>query len=223
MSVILALDTSTEACSAALQVGQRRLERFELLPRGHAARILSMLDELLAEGGVSARDLSAISFCRGPGSFTGVRIACGVVQGIAYGLDLPVVPLSTLQVIAQGAARQADVRHVLAAIDARMGEVYWGAYVLEDGLMQLQGEERVAAAEAVPLPSGEDWYGAGTGWGSYGQVLGPRLDGRLRGVDGAALPRALDCLALAERALAQGRAVGAAAALPVYLRDKVTS
>jgi tRNA threonylcarbamoyladenosine biosynthesis protein TsaB len=221
-SKILALDTSTEACSAALAVGEQRLERFELLPRGHAARILSMLEELLAEAGLVAAELDALTFCRGPGSFTGVRIGCGVAQGIAYGLDLPVAPLSTLQVIAQGQARQAGAEQVLAGIDARMGELYWGQFVLQDGLMQPQGVELVAPAEAVPLPGEGRWHGAGTGWGAYGGALRARAGELLTAVDPQALPRALDCLPLAVGMLESGRTVTAEAALPVYLRDRVT-
>lgn len=223
MTVILALDTSTEACSAALQVGRRRIERFERLPRGHAARILGMLDELLEEAGIRRNALQAITFCRGPGSFTGVRIACGVAQGLAYGLDLPVVPLSTLQVIAQGAARAHGAERVLAAIDARMGELYWGGFELRDGLMHPVLAEAVGKADALELPREGHWLGAGTGWGVQGEVLAQRLGERLSGTEPERLPRALDCLALAQRELEAGRAVDAADALPVYLRDRVTS
>lgn len=222
MTVVLALDTSTEACSAALQIGARRIERFERLPRGHAARILGMLDALLEEAGVGRDALQAVAFGRGPGSFTGVRIACGVVQGLAYGLDLPVVPLSTLQLLAQGAARAHGAQRVLAAIDARMGELYWGGFELREGLMQPVLPETLGAADALPLPEGDGWLGVGTGWDAGGEILAQRLSGRLTAVRPQALPRALDCLPLAQRELAAGRAVDAMAALPVYLRDRVT-
>ena len=221
MPKILALDTSTEACSAAILVDGQIIERFAELPRGHAACVLGMVQDVLAEAGLGVTDLDAISFCRGPGGFTGVRIACGVVQGIAYGADLPVVPLSTLAVLAQGGWRAYRAEHVLAAIDARMGEVYFGAYRAVDGLMRLQGEELVASPEALPPAGGTGWYGIGTGWQAYGEQLRARL-GAPQAVY-PALPRAADCLPLAAAALAGGEAVAAEQALPVYLRDKVTS
>lgn len=221
MAKILALDTATEACSAALLCGPDVIERFEALPRGHAGRILGMLEEVLAEAGLTVSELDAIAFCRGPGAFTGVRIACGVVQGIAYGAELPVVPLSTLAVLAQGALREHGAQRVLAAIDARMGEVYVGEYRAVDGLMTLQGDEIVAAAEALAPMAGESWLGVGTGWAVHGEALRARLGARMAAYD--ALPRARDCLPLAVAALAQGQTVSAFEAVPVYLRDKVTN
>jgi len=218
---ILALDTTTEACSAALLIGGEARERYEVLPRGHAGRILAMLDELLAEAGVALTQLDAIAFCRGPGAFTGVRIACGVAQGAAFGADLPVVPLSTLQVLAQGAWREHGADAVLSAVDARMNEVYWGAYQLEQVLMAAVGEECLAAPGAVPVPAGAGWAGAGTGWGAYAAELAARC-GNVSPVYPRALPRALDCLPLAAAAWRDKRALPADQALPVYLRDKVT-
>lgn len=221
MPTILALDTSTEACSAALLVDDRRLERFEVLPRGHAGRILAMLDELLAEAGIALGRVDALSFCRGPGSFTGVRIGCGVAQGVAFGADLPVLPLSTLAVLAQGARRETGTDRVLAAIDARMGEVYWAAYEAEAGLMRLRGEERVLAPGEVAAPAG-DWLAVGTGWDAHGAALEAALGFQPSGALPEALPRAQDCLPLAVAALRAGEALPAEQALPVYLRDRVT-
>lgn len=221
MPNILALDTSTEACSAAIQCGDRIIERFAELPRGHAAHILTMVQDVLAEAGLAVADLDAVTFCRGPGAFTGVRIACGVVQGIAFGADLPVVPLSTLAVLAQGALRQHGAEHVVAAIDARMGEVYFGEYQAVDGLMLLLGEEVVTAPEALQPITAAHWLGVGTGWAAYGESLRGRLGEPQAAIP--ALPRALDCLPLAATAWARGEAVSAEDALPVYLRDKVTS
>lgn len=217
---ILALDTSTEACSAALFFGSNAIERFEALPRGHAQRILGMLQELLDEAGLALRDLDAVAFCRGPGAFTGVRIGCSVVQGVAFGADLPVVPVSTLQVLAQGAYRTCGARRVAAAIDARMGEVYFGEYRLENGLMVASGDEVVVSPDRLAPLSGEQWLGVGTGWATYEARLREALGEPVAVVD--ALPRALDCLPIAVAAVAAGRTVAAADALPVYLRDKVT-
>lgn len=221
MAKILALDTSTEACSAALLYGTDIIERFEALPRGHAGRILGMLEEVLAEAGLAIAELDAVAFCRGPGAFTGVRIACGVVQGIAFGADLPVAPLSTLAVLAQGALREHGAQRVVAAIDARMAEVYIGEYRAVNGLMTLQGEEAVAAPETLGPVAGDPWVGVGTGWAAYGEALQARLGTPVAALD--ALPRARDCLPLAAAVLAEGRAVSAFEAVPVYLRDKVTS
>ena len=220
MPNILALDTSTEACSAAIQCGDRTIERFAELPRRHAAHILGMVQDVLAEAGLTVADLDAVAFCHGPGAFTGVRIACGVVQGIAFGANLPVVPLSTLAVLAQGALREHGAEHVVAAIDARMGEVYLGEYQAVGGLMTLLGEEVVSAPETLQPVTADYWFGVGTGWAAYGDSLRARLGEPQAAIP--ALPRALDCLPFAAAALARGETVSAEAALPVYLRDKVT-
>lgn len=218
---ILALDTSTEACSAALLHDGEICERFEALPRGHAGRILEMLQEVLDEAGAGMSTVDAITFCRGPGSFTGVRIACSVVQGIAFGLDLPVLPVSTLATLAQGALREHSAGHVVAAIDARMDQVYIGEYQAVDGLMLLLGEERVAAPTSLQSVSVPLWHGVGTGWAAYGEALRESLGSPQAAID--ALPRASDCLPLALAAYKRGEAVSAEQALPVYLRDQVTS
>lgn len=217
--IILALETATEACSAALNIDGEIRERFEITPRGHSELILPMLESLLTEADISLRQVDALAFGRGPGAFTGVRIGVGVAQGVAFGADLPVLPVSTLAALAQAA----DATRVLAAIDARMDEVYWGQYRRdESGLMCLQGEECVVAPEATPRVSGEGWLGTGSGWGAYGDHLRARHAGQLVGVRADALPRAAAVSQLAVAALAAGEAVSAEQALPVYLRDKVT-
>lgn len=220
MPNILALDTSTEACSAAILSKGHCIQRFAELPRGHAAHILGMVQDVLAEAGLGVTDLDAVTFCRGPGAFTGVRIACGVVQGIAFGADLPVIPLSTLAVLAQGALREHGAEHVLAAIDARMGEVYLGEYLAVDGLMQLRGQEQVIAPDVLPRVTADNWHGVGTGWQAYADQLIASLGQPTAAI--VALPRAVDCLPLAAAALAQQQVVSAYEALPVYLRDQVT-
>jgi len=219
---LLALDTATEACSAALALGDDLRERWVEAPREHGDRLLGMIDELLGEAGIAAVDLDAIAFGRGPGAFTGVRIATGVVQGIAFGLDLPVLRISTLATLAQGAARAHGAEWVLAAIDARMGEVYWGAYTLDDdGVMRPAIEEEVAPPERVTQPSGDGWQGVGTGWSRYADALAMRLGASLAGDLGHALPRAADMIPLARAGWIAGEAVTAAEAVPVYLRDRV--
>ncbi len=216
---ILALETATEACSAALNIDGEIRERFEIAPRGHSASILPMLESLLAEADISLRQVDALAFGRGPGAFTGVRIGVGVAQGVAFGADLPVLPVSTLAALAQAT----NAGQVLAALDARMDEVYWGQYRRdESGLMRLQGEECVAAPEATPAVQGEGWLGAGSGWGAYAGSLRARHAAQLDAVAADALPRASAVSQLAVAAFGAGEAVGAEQALPVYLRDKVT-
>lgn len=219
---ILALDTTTEACSVALAVGAAVTHRWERLPRGHAAHILPMLEAVLAEAGCPLAAVDAIAFCRGPGSFTGVRIAAGVVQGLAYGIDRPVVPVSTLAAIAQGALRERGAERVLTAVDARMGEVYWAGFERDEGgLMTSTLPECVAAPCRAPLPAGGGWHGCGTGFAAHGETLSRRLGQGLMDTEPDRLPDALDCLAFAHRALSRGETVSAFEAVPVYLRDRV--
>lgn len=217
--IILALETATEACSAALNIDGEIRERFEIAPREHSMLILPMLESLLTEADISLQQVDALAFGRGPGAFTGVRIGVGVAQGVAFGADLPVLPISTLAALAQAT----DAVQVLAAIDARMDEVYWGSYRRDkSGLMYLQGEECVAAPDATPTVSGEGWLGAGSGWSMYGDSLGARHAGQVAKVAVDALPRAAAVSRLAVAAFVAGEAVGAEQALPVYLRDTVT-
>jgi len=220
---LLAIETATDACSAALSIDGEIRERFEIAPRAHTELILPMIDALMAEAGLAVAQLDAMAFGRGPGAFTGVRIAVGVAQGIAFGADLPVVPVSTLAALAQGA----DNNNVLAALDARMDEVYWGAYQRNDaGLMELVGEECVSAPGDVPLPAGEDWCGVGIGWSAYADILSEhcakQLSAKSASWDGACFPHASDVAPLAVAGFGAGQAVCAEQALPVYLRDKVT-
>ncbi|WJW76540.1 tRNA (adenosine(37)-N6)-threonylcarbamoyltransferase complex dimerization subunit type 1 TsaB [Thiohalobacter sp. IOR34] len=219
---LLALDTATEACSAALLVDGELRETSRVEPRGHARLLLAMIETLLAEAGLSPGQLDGLAFGRGPGSFTGLRIAAGVAQGIAFAADLPVLPVSTLATLAQG-ARDAALEGVLAAIDARMQEVYWGVYRSgAEGLVELEGEERVCAPAAVTVPAGGRWRGAGTGWGSYGEALAARCAGlQLVAVEPGALPHARDMLPLAAAALRVGGGLPAEQAQPVYLRNNV--
>lgn len=215
---LLALDTSTEACSAALLVDNQVYERFEINPRGHSEFILNMFDALLAEAGISLSTIDALAFGRGPGSFTGVRIGAGVAQGIAFAHDLPVVPISSLAALAQASGAKKS----LAAIDARMGEVYWGGYEQgKEGLVALTGIECVCAPQKVPLVTGDDWFGVGSGWGAYGSILCTHLGGIISGWEAEYYPRASATAQLGAAAFARGEAVAAEEAQPVYLRNNV--
>ncbi|HLA75288.1 MAG TPA: tRNA (adenosine(37)-N6)-threonylcarbamoyltransferase complex dimerization subunit type 1 TsaB [Gammaproteobacteria bacterium] len=218
---ILALDTSTEACSAALSINGEISERFELAPRGHSQLILPMLNDLLREAGLALAQIDAVAFGCGPGSFTGLRIAAGVTQGIAFGADLPVIPISSLAALAQGAHRETGVANILAAIDARMGEVYWAAYQCTNGLMQLIGDEGVFAPDKVPVPESGMWHGIGSGWGAYGDALQHRLSDILGTCHADRYPRARDVALLAADKFSRGQTIGAEQALPVYLRNEV--
>lgn len=219
---ILALDTATEACSVALALGDAVLADSVITPRGHTARVLPMVKALLAEGGVTLGALDGLAWGCGPGSFTGLRIGTSVVQGLALARDLPVAPVSNLEILAQGAWREAGSERVLAALDARMGEVYWGAYEIGDGaLMRLVADDRVCHPEAVPaLPGGAGWWGAGRGWAAYAEHLS-RPQGGLAGCLPEAVPLARDALPRARQLLEEGKGVPAERAQPVYLRNRV--
>ena len=228
---ILAIDTATEACSAALLIGDELTAEFKIAPREHSRLILRMVDQLLADAGLVVADLDAIAFGRGPGSFMGVRIAAGVVQGIAFAHDIPVIPISTLKAVALRASEQAQHNNILVAIDARMDEVYWCAYYQTapaSGVKQWHniGDECVVSPDKIQLPeilSGHDgeWLGAGTGWGSYAERLLAGGDFKLQGMLDDCLPSAEVIVKLAADELAAGNTVTAAQAIPVYLRNDV--
>ncbi len=219
---LLALDTATEACSAALYIDGEIIQRYQLAPREHTDLILQMLDDCLAEAGLSQAELDALAFGCGPGSFMGLRVSAGVVQGISLAQDLPIVPVSTLASIAHIQMQQHGAVRVLAAIDARMSEVYWGAYINEAGVPMLQGKEMVSPPDQVPVPDTEGWSGAGTGWGSYADVLEQRLGACVSSSHAEVFPSAASIAQLAAAKLASGETgVDASHAIPVYLRDQV--
>lgn len=219
---LLAIETATEACSAALYLDGEVREEYEFAPRGHAELVLGMVDRLLTKAQIRPVQLDAVAFGRGPGAFTGVRIATGVIQGIAYAADLPVVPVSTLAALAQGGLREFGWTHIAAAIDARMNEVYWAAFSANDaGLMVAHSDEVVCAPDQVPLLDGKEWHGIGSGWQTFSEALSVRQEGKVLDWQGEYLPHAQDVAVLAVDAFAKGQVVTAREALPVYLRDKV--
>ena len=220
---LLAFETATEACSVALYLDGQVRERFEVAPRRHAELALPMAQVLLAEAGIARAQLDAIAVGRGPGAFTGVRLAIALAQGIALALDRPVVPVSTLAVLAAGAPVDGPAR-ILASIDARMGEVYAGAFVRDGAALVALDAERVLAPEAVTLPAlgpAGPWQGVGTGFAAADGVLGKRLGADLTRLDPAALPHAADLARLAAAGYARGEAVAAERVEPAYLRDNV--
>ena len=219
---LIAVETATEACSAALLIDGEVTERFEIAPRQHTQLILPMVDQLLAEAELKLTDLDGLAFGRGPGAFTGVRIATGVIQGLAFAADLPVAPISTLAAMAQGEFRTSGQRNILTAIDARMGEIYWAGYQFSDsGELDEAIPEQVTPAARAQLPESGLWFGVGSGWQSDGEALTARLADYLIASEASLLPRALDIALLAAPVIEKGEGVSAAQALPVYLRDQV--
>ncbi|WP_045226260.1 tRNA (adenosine(37)-N6)-threonylcarbamoyltransferase complex dimerization subunit type 1 TsaB [Methyloterricola oryzae] len=219
---ILAVETATEACSAALYVDGAVLERYELAPQQHNHLIIPMLDSILAEAGLGLAQLDALAFGRGPGSFTGVRIATGVIQGLAFAKDLPVAPVSTLAALALQAFDEAEDGHAFTCMDARMGEVYWGVYARTPEGVESMLMESVGPADSVAVPAELAGIGIGSGWGPYGDTLRQRVGGaQLRGVIEGRFPRAGHVARLGSSIVLGGACVAAEFAQPVYLRDDV--
>lgn len=216
---ILALETAGRACSVALGLGAAVIEHVDSRPRQQAASILPLVGRCLAEARMELAGLDGIAFGRGPGSFTGVRIAASVAQGLAFGAGLAVAPVSSLAAAAAAARRKHGWTRVLVANDARMDEAYAAAYDSgADGLPRALGPERVLAPSELERPGGGEWYGAGNAYFAWPE-LGTRLG--LAGVDPALEPSARDLLGLAARLFAEGAGVAPEAALPVYLREQV--
>lgn len=221
---LLAIDTATEACSAAILSGDGIVERYQLAPREHNRMILPMIEGVLAEAGLVPAQLDAIAFGRGPGSFTGVRIAAGVVQGIALGLDLPVVPVSTLAALALDAMETTHATRAFACIDARMQEVYWGVYDrLASDELSLAERECVCSPHQIPIVADDtrSGVGCGSGWATYAAIITPQLDDVLLTTLPDRFPRAGIMARLAADMFHRGQAVPPEHAMPVYLRDQV--
>lgn len=224
---LLAIETSTEACSVALWIDGTMLERHETAPRRHTELVLPWAGELLAEAGIAKSQLDAIAVGRGPGAFTGVRLAVALVQGMALALDLPVVPVSTLAALALRApgwdSAAADPRAlILSAIDARMDELYLGLFQLDpERLLVPVGEEWMARPANVRLPVSGPLLGVGSGFSAGGGVLVPSLGAALQRFDPHGLPHAGDIARLALLAFARGEVVAADHLEPAYLRNKV--
>jgi tRNA threonylcarbamoyladenosine biosynthesis protein TsaB len=218
---LLALDTSSESCSCALWIDGDIQDRSQIAPRQHADLILAMADELLKQADLIPSQLDVVAFGRGPGSFTGLRIACGVAQGIAFAADIPVAPISSLAALAQATYQQTKDKNILTCIDARMSEVYWACYQLQNGLMTLQTEERVSPASQVNIATDKHiWFGAGSGWDSYEAELKKYLP-QIQHYQAEAYPQAHAMLPLAISMFEQQQVVSAEQALPVYLRNKI--
>lgn len=217
---LLAIETATEACSVALLHGDTLLDRSEMAPRRHAELVLPMAEDLLAEAGITRKQLDAVAVGQGPGAFTGVRLAISVAQGLALALGIPVVPVSSLAALAMQAPHNGTA--ILAAIDARRGEIYAGAFRRgPDELVEPLGLEHVLAASDLILPEADAWNVLGTGWSAYGGAIRERLPSAPCWADGGRYPQARDVVRMAAPLFAAGKGVPPEQALPVYLRDKV--
>ncbi|MCG9756706.1 tRNA (adenosine(37)-N6)-threonylcarbamoyltransferase complex dimerization subunit type 1 TsaB [Shewanella insulae] len=217
---LLALDTCTEFCSVALQHQGQVFAREADAPREHSQRLLPMVQEVLQEAGIELSQVDVIAYGRGPGSFTGIRICTSMTQGLALGQDLPVVGISTLGAMAQAAITLKGAAQVAAAIDARMGEIYYGEYRSVDGLASLVGEERVCAPEELSSQLAFDTplAACGTGFDAYPALLTEQMSL----VEEAKFPLARFMLPLAEATVKAGLATEVDQLQPVYLRDTVT-
>ena len=214
---ILALETSTEYCSVALWQDGSIIERSERVGQKHSELLMEMLDGVLHEANVSLAQLGGIAFGSGPGSFTGVRIACGVAQGLALGADLPVVGVCTLQALAQASGHD----KVIAALDARMAEVYHAAYEKSNQGWRSVHEPSLCLPQDAEPVEGTGWFAVGSGFTAHGTALEARYAGQLAGVNPQAVPQAGAVAQLAAGLFAVGQGMDAALATPLYLRDKV--
>ena len=223
---LLALDTSTEACSVALFHRGAKTHINELAQRTHTKRILPMIDEILANSGLHLNQVDALAFGRGPGSFTGVRVGAGIAQGLAFGADLPVIPISNLTAMAQAAFELHQVENVVAAIDARMNEVYFSQLVREKvrsdfgeffQWQEIITEQVCSPEQAIKQLRDDNAFRVGTGWAAYSQFIEKNLTS-----SDIVLPNALYMLELARVEYLQKRTISALEIEPIYLRNEVT-
>lgn len=224
MTKLLAIDTSGEACSVALSMGGEVLEQFEVIPRLHARKLLPMVQSLLAEAELPINSLDAIAFGRGPGSFTGLRICAGVVQGLAFAADIPTLPISSLAALAQGVCRRHGSDYILTVLDARMAELYWAGYKVVDGRALLIGEEQLTAPAELDqsqslLKVESEWVGIGDGF-KFATEFPAHVMPCVTVLDDAFYVQAQDIITLAQYDYLAGLQVPAEQALPVYLRGK---
>jgi len=217
MRRILALETSTEYCSVALWQAGEIISQSTLAGQRHSELLLAMIDQLMHEAGVKLTQLEGIAFGAGPGSFTGVRIACGVAQGLALGAGLPVMGVCTLQALAHDAGHE----KIIAALDARMDEIYFAAYTVQGGMWKTVCEPVLCLPQNAPTLTGSDWYGVGSGFAAHGAALAARYGEQLAGVHFTLIPQASAVAQLAAPMFAAGQGMDAALAMPLYLRDKV--
>ena len=213
---LLALDTSTEFLSLALQLGDKTHSHYQHAGQAASQLVLPQIQALLDSANIKLQDLDGIAFGAGPGAFTGVRVACGVAQGLGFGANLPVVGVNTLLALAQTSGED----KVIACLDARMGEIYHAAFVRENGEWFEQSATRVCKPEAAPVLEGE-WTGVGSGWAAYGEVLSAVYAKNLVKTLTTITPTAQAILQLATPTFTAGLAKPASEAEPIYIRNRV--
>lgn len=219
---LLAIESSSECLSICLLCEGERHSREATEPRRHGAMVLPLIDALLAEAGLGKQQLDVVAFGRGPGAFTGVRLACSVAQGLGFGLDRPVIGVSTLAALAAAGIRNGAAAPLLTLLDARMGELYVGRFAVENAQPLLLGEEELLSPATLELPGDDSWSVLGSGWWAHREALRERFGVRLDELPQAPrLPHADDIALLALAQYRQGVRSSAFEALPVYLRDKV--
>jgi len=226
---IIAFDTSTSACSVTVSKGEIFFSEHIIQPRAHANLILGMIESLMTKAEMNLSDINVVAFGQGPGSFTGLRIAAGVCQGIAYSQNIPVIALSSLRILAQGVYRETQQEKIAVLQDARMSEVYWGCYTLtkkseaenikDYRVMSLVGDEIVSKPESVQLQSDENWYCIGEALQAYPEKLG--LCVKSSSVSQFIYPNAIDMIALTKYEYANNNKIEAQDVNPVYIRNEV--
>ncbi len=217
---LLAIDTTSKISAVGLQAGKKRFQSVTKPEKSHSRDILPTIVELAEEADTSLTDLDAIVFGKGPGSFTGMRITVGVVQGLAYGLEIPVIPVSSLACLAQGEYRESGATDTLVVLSARKEEVYFGAYQMQGGCPDLVGEEGVLHASLVPPLEKLEWVGVGDGWGLR-KELELATGRQMKRISMEVSPQPQDLLDIGVVKLASGDIIDAMNALPEYLREKV--
>lgn len=219
--IILAIETATDACSVALTTASQTYSKLVVAPQTHAKLLLGMVDELCQQAGMQLRDVDALAFGRGPGSFTGVRIAASVIQGLAFGVNKPVIPVSSLQALAQQAANLHGNAEILALIDARMQEVYWGIYNVDNnGIVKSAIEDSLQKPEVLRVDPNTSYLAVGTGATVYADVL-RQNNPNLQFDPNIQYPRAEEILQIALQEYQRGAVVAPSAAIPTYVRNDV--
>jgi tRNA threonylcarbamoyladenosine biosynthesis protein TsaB len=221
---LLALDTSHSACSLALMIDNEIYLSHHDAPMQQAKLVLPSLDALLQAHDITLKDLDALAFGCGPGSFTGVRIAASVMQGLAYATDLPLISISSLAATAQAAFDDLGWPNIMVGTDARIQEVYWGLYQAnKNGLAELAGAEKVCPPQLINIPPGRDWYAVGNAWQEYAEAMLTKIAFTPPGIDTTRMPMANAVAKLAEAKFQKKEWVSLSDALPVYLRNNVAS
>ena len=218
MSIILALETATTACSVALWLNGIIERKFAIIPQGHAEIILDMIDSVLSKSRIILNNVDAIAFGGGPGSFMGVRIATGVAQGLAFGIDRPVINVSTLQTLAQTAYQIKKNKYILAGWDARMNSIYWGGYRADiNGIMQSIIPDQVSNPAEINWSNNGSWLAVGNAW----MIYHTSLKKRVLEVNADIFPDAASLVLIANQKYLNGEIVAPEKSEPNYIRDQV--